>query len=411
MATALDFPASPTNGQKHPQPPVSGQPVYTWDGLKWTTFGGTLDSGGAATALPLVDADTALVGLSTKYAREDHVHPKFATAEVDALAYNGIQINGGMEVSQEHGSSPIIASGYVCDGWQLLKHASSQAVFSAATATDPTNRPAGIFSAMMVNITFGEATADPNNYVAALQAIEGYRVQRLGWGTVNAKPVTIGFWTAHSRAGTYTVAAHTLTSDRSFVAPYTQNVAGAWEFKTVTINGDTAGTWGKTEASALRIFFTIHTGTGLVTSLVNTWNVGGYLAATGQVAGAGSAGDYFRLTGVVMLPGPEQLTATRSALFMRPYGHELALCQRYYRKYSPLLVSGYGAAGNSIFGYWTVDPPMRANPALTFSGVTYSNASGLVQNGVSVSTFGASAVITATASGYASFTAALDARL
>jgi hypothetical protein len=73
---ALDFPSSPTVGQKYPQPPVSGQPVYTWDGEKWTTYGGALATGGSpATALPLIDATPAVVGTATKYAREDHVHP------------------------------------------------------------------------------------------------------------------------------------------------------------------------------------------------------------------------------------------------------------------------------------------------------------------------------------------------
>jgi len=33
---AIDFPASPTVGQKHPTTPVEGVPTYTWDGEKWT---------------------------------------------------------------------------------------------------------------------------------------------------------------------------------------------------------------------------------------------------------------------------------------------------------------------------------------------------------------------------------------
>jgi hypothetical protein len=72
---SLDFPASPTNGQKFPASPIVGIPTYTWDGEKWTTIGGTLGSGGAATALPLIDATPAVVGIASKYAREDHVHP------------------------------------------------------------------------------------------------------------------------------------------------------------------------------------------------------------------------------------------------------------------------------------------------------------------------------------------------
>jgi hypothetical protein len=87
----LNFPSSPTSGQKYPQPPVAGQPVYTWDGEKWTTIGGALDSGGAATALPLADATPGVVGLSTKYAREDHIHPTDTTrAPIGAGAHGQV---------------------------------------------------------------------------------------------------------------------------------------------------------------------------------------------------------------------------------------------------------------------------------------------------------------------------------
>jgi len=37
---ALDFPASPSNGQKYPASPIVGVPTYTWDGEKWTAVGG-----------------------------------------------------------------------------------------------------------------------------------------------------------------------------------------------------------------------------------------------------------------------------------------------------------------------------------------------------------------------------------
>jgi hypothetical protein len=73
---ALDFPSSPSVGQKYPASPIAGVPTYNWDGEKWTTIGGALaDQGSPATALPLAPVDPAVVGVSTKYAREDHQHP------------------------------------------------------------------------------------------------------------------------------------------------------------------------------------------------------------------------------------------------------------------------------------------------------------------------------------------------
>ena len=83
---ALDFPASPTVGQKYPASPVAGIPTYTWDGEKWFTGQGAIISSGEATATPLPDADPAAVGTSFKYAREDHVHPANLASAADFRA-------------------------------------------------------------------------------------------------------------------------------------------------------------------------------------------------------------------------------------------------------------------------------------------------------------------------------------
>ena len=59
----LDFPSSPTTGQKFPQPSVAGVPVYTWDGAKWTTIGGSVGGGGGGGGgIPEAPTDGALYG-------------------------------------------------------------------------------------------------------------------------------------------------------------------------------------------------------------------------------------------------------------------------------------------------------------------------------------------------------------
>jgi len=85
---AFDFPNSPTLGQAYGN--------YLWDGEKWT--------------LPnLVDAIAARKSI---YA-----------APLDAMAYNGMQINGSMDVSQELGAGNLTSvagvtfSKYILDGW------------------------------------------------------------------------------------------------------------------------------------------------------------------------------------------------------------------------------------------------------------------------------------------------------
>lgn len=53
----LNFPSAPTLGQTYPSPAVSGLPVYTWDGEKWTTIGGNIGTGYAPIDSPLFVGD------------------------------------------------------------------------------------------------------------------------------------------------------------------------------------------------------------------------------------------------------------------------------------------------------------------------------------------------------------------
>jgi hypothetical protein len=91
---ALDFPTAPTVGQKYPASPLPGVPVYTWDGEKWTTIGGAVVGPG----LPvLYDTAQTLTAPQQQQARQN-----IYAAPFDALAYNGLQINGAMDISQEN---------------------------------------------------------------------------------------------------------------------------------------------------------------------------------------------------------------------------------------------------------------------------------------------------------------------
>ena len=54
----LDFPSSPTVGQKYPSPSVAGVPTYTWDGEKWSTASNGSTGGGVTQTY--VDTQDAL---------------------------------------------------------------------------------------------------------------------------------------------------------------------------------------------------------------------------------------------------------------------------------------------------------------------------------------------------------------
>jgi hypothetical protein len=247
-------------------------------------------------------------------------------APFDALAYNGMQINGSFDLSQELGTGGT-GVGYFADGWRLFKGAATTAVVVAAVnigAYGPCQAQGAI------TVSTAEAVLAAGSYVIATQYIEGARVARLAWGTANAQPITIGFWTAHHRTGIYSVSVNNGAFNRSYVLNYTQNVADVWEYKTVTIPGDTGGVWVIDNGLGLELNFAMACGSNNVTASVGTWLAAGWVASTSQVNGMAATSDVFRLTGVIVLPGSEAPSAARYPLIMRSYDQEWTLCKRYY---------------------------------------------------------------------------------
>ncbi len=382
--TTLDFPVAPLVGDRFPTPSVAGMPQYIWDGEKWTTAANTITTAPPSTATPLEDNATPQIGVTTKYAREDHVHPStalkysaqtltttqqsqsrinLAAAPFDALAYNGMQINGSMEVSQEKGTGSTSA-GHVCDGW-ILSYTGTMVIWAAISSS--------AVIPLLYHLGAVTATAQPSlgagDFAQIVQRIEGWRCARLSWGKTNAQPITIGFWTAHHRTGVYGGVVSNANSSRSYAFAYTQNVADVAQYNTITVPGDTTGVWATDNTTGIVIHFTIACGTTYTAPAVNTWYGANYVGPPGQVNGVAATSDAFRLAGVVVLPGIEAPSSERSPLIMRPYDQELATCRRYYAK---MLAGGGFAGGMAVVGTQAVlslkYPPMRVAPTTGVSG-------------------------------------------
>ena len=281
-------------------------------------------------------------------------------APFDALAYNGMQINGSMEVSQETASgNPItLTNRYICDCW-LLSFAGAMA--PTATLSTTTTLP-GFFYFLRVVVGTAAPTLASMDFMQFQTTIEGYRVARLGWGTSGAMPITIGFW-SYNEPGTYSVAVRNFDLSRSYVTTYTQSTA-AFEYKTITIPGDQVGVWKIDNSAGLVLSFVMAAGTGRQTA-PGVWTAGSFIAALGQTNAAAVVGTVCRITGVVVLPGIEAPSAARSPLIMRPYDQELVTCMRYFQ----LLSSGLNGTSinttNAIRVRGTFLAPMRTAPTAT----------------------------------------------
>ena len=271
-------------------------------------------------------------------------------ASFDAMAYSGMQINGGMEVSQENGVSAVSVTNtrkYVVDGWTIDTDGATQVL----TGTQVFISPDGITTSLQVAVQTANASPASSNFVRIIGRIEGYRVSRLMWGAATAAPMTLSFWVRAIRIGNYSVAIINGASTRSYATTFAVNVTNTWEYKTITIPGDTTGTWARDNTLAMDICFTMMAGSGRV-GAANTWTSGVILGVTGTVNGVAATSDAMWVTGVTVLPGTQAPTAAQSPNIMRAYGEELVTCKRYWEK-TRLFNYGYSAAGTNNAGIST----------------------------------------------------------
>jgi len=292
-------------------------------------------------------------------------------APFDAIGWSGLQINGGFELNQE-GLTAAVHGGAFADGWKLLKTGtmvvSGQTVLAAVF-------PVGLPAVGLISVGTAQASLAAGDFIGMYQPIEGYRVSRLAWGTANAQPITLGFWSRHIRTGLYSGTIRNGATDRSYAFTYTHAVADTPQYNTITIPGCTDGVWPTTNQVGIYLAFSNGCGTTLTAPSANAWVTGSYLAAPGQVNGVTATSDIFRIGGVGVFPGSEAPSAARSALIMRPYADELPVCQRYWSQLGDtsigvtLTFQGSAVtAGFNISTTYKLPVTMRAKPTIALTG-------------------------------------------
>jgi hypothetical protein len=236
------------------------------------------------------------------------------------LSFKNRIINGDMSISQR-GTSFSSPSSYTLDRW-------SAAVSTPAscTVTQSSVAPAGFTNSLALTVTTGGTVGSAANFL--FQAIEGFNVADLGWGTANAQTVTVSFWVRSSIVGTFS---GSLRNDgtggfRAYPFSYTITTANTWEQKSVTIPGDTSGTWATNNGGGIYLFFDL--GSGAARGTAGSWQAGNLIGATGsQTALMTTNGATWYVTGVQLEKG-----SVATSFDYLPYGTELMLCQRYYEK-------------------------------------------------------------------------------
>ena len=294
--------------------------------------------------------------------------------------------NGQMQIDQRNAGASVTPTNgqYTLDRWYTGVAQTSKLTIqqNAGSVTPPVGftNYLGITSSSAYSVT-------STDFFYVQQSVEGFNIADLGWGTANAQTVTLSFWVRSSLTGTFSGTLRNYAGNRTYPFTYTISSANTWEQKSVTIAGDTSGTWNTTNSGGVDVGFSVGAGSSR-SGTAGAWAGAAYYAATGATSVVGTNGATFYITGVQLEKG-----STATSFDYRSYGQELGLAQRYFQ----VLGSGVGEIGYATYAsaasqvmYYTIPyaVTMRTAPTATNStaystgnctGPTYTLGTGAVR--------------------------------
>jgi hypothetical protein len=287
-------------------------------------------------------------------------------------------INGDMVISQRNGTTAITPTGgtFTVDRWAFYFSQASK--FTIQQNQNSVTPPAGFTNYLGFTVA-SAVSIGAGDYFTLEQPIEGFNVADLGWGTANARTVTLSFWARSSLTGTFGGALYNSAGTYSYAFNYTISAANTWEYKTITITGPTTGTFSTNNTASFIVTYSLGVGS-TYSGTAGTWAASNLRNATGSVSVVGTAGATFYITGVQL-----ERNTTATPFEWLPISTELALCQRYFQ------VLGKGLNGSpayqiySILTYeasataWGTVPlkvTMRTQPTTVYSG-TFTTSYGI----------------------------------
>ena len=284
------------------------------------------------------------------------------------LGFRNKIINGDMRIVQR-GTATITGSGsaqYPVDRWAVFNGTGT------VTFVQSTDAPAGFNASILATVT-ATGSYSTSGYTQITHKIEGFNCQDLAYGTASAKPIVLSFWVKSSVVGTQNVSFKNGGNNRVYVATYTVDVAGVWEKKTVSIVGDTTGTWLVDSGIGLEVTFNLGMGTTYDVTAGSWQAAAAKYSTSGAIDFAANSGATFYFTGVQL---EQNLQPT--PFEQRPIGTELALCQRYYQVLENSSVYTYFCMGEADIstnfeGILHLPVPMRANISSMITSGTASH--------------------------------------
>src|SRR5215467_7074003 len=260
-------------------------------------------------------------------------------------------LNPFMEIDQANEGNAVVVTGagkYAIDGFAATYVTSAG---GAGQAARNASGPQGGYGVTVQTLT-AASSVGASDYMWIDQALEADDINDTYFGTANAQPLTCSFWAFSTIAGTLSfVLKNPVSPYRTYAVPFTITTANTWQFFTITVPGDTGGTWTiRGNGQGMLVGWTGACGATLQTA-PNAWTTGNFLAATGAVTNTlmTTSGAYF-----VIGPCKLEVGSTATPMLRQSFQQELARCQRYYEKsYAPGVAVGAASIsdGNTL-AYW-----------------------------------------------------------
>ena len=253
---------------------------------------------------------------------------------------------------------------------------------TSITISHENDYPENLQRCLKVAVQTADTSLAAGTYNTIVGVMEGYDIVRTAWGTSAAKTCTLSFYVKSNLTGTFSGSFGNSSNNRSNAFEYTINSANTWERKTITVTGDTSGTWYKESNLGIKITWSLGHGSNYSTATANSWAGVELMGTNNQTNVVASTSNNFHLTGVQF-----ELGSVATPLEQKSFRDEFIRCQRYYiksRKYgapNAATDTWNTAEGtlsqskhNGIFDTRERFPvEMRANPTVTFYGADGSS--------------------------------------
>ena len=296
-------------------------------------------------------------------------------------------INGDMRIDQRNAGAAVTFNSAALV-FPVDRFSGYEGTDGVMTGQQDSSAPPGFTNSVKVTTTTADGSLGATQFAVFRHNIEGTNVSDLGWGTANAQAVTLSFWTRSSLTGTFGGAVMNSAQNRAYPFSYSISAADTWEQKTVTIPGDTTGSWLTTNGIGLQINFGLGVGS-TYSGTSGAWSGTSAFAPTGAVSVVGTLNATWYITGVQLEAGSVATPFER-----RPYGTELMLCQRYFEA-GPIVISNN--ANHVYLNQW-FKVTKRASPTVSvasggaaWTGTTDNFYNSTVSSIIAGSSFTASA--------------------